>query len=106
MVIVSPSDLGTVEDHGSVWVVTGTSEDCTKRVTFAGDWRPMRELVAAIVAMDEPVPVAVESWQVQRVESALLPCGCPKLFVQDCGHQEGCFEVVHVITDAEAWVWN
>jgi hypothetical protein len=90
LVTVSPSDLGSIVDHGSVWEVTGTSEDGEQLVTFAGDWRPMHLMEEIIADTDDSLNLAVEDWQIRRIESVLLDCGCPRREVDDLGHQEGC----------------
>lgn len=59
-------DLQTVEDHGTMWIMTGSTDD-GKRVTFAGDWRPMRGLTEFLVANGEAV-TDLEDWQVLAVE--------------------------------------
>jgi hypothetical protein len=45
-VTVATGDLGTVSDQGSVIIVTGTADG--QRVTFAGDHRPMHDLIMAV----------------------------------------------------------
>lgn len=61
IVIVTSTD--PFNGGGSVIRCTGTSEDGTKRITFAGDHRPMLRLMEA--AHDEgEIPVEIEDWQV------------------------------------------
>jgi hypothetical protein len=53
-VVITPEDLPEVFIDGSVMVVTGTTEDGTKRVTFVGDARPTGELLRAVQESGEP----------------------------------------------------
>ena len=92
VVTVSPSDLYTMVYHGSVVAVTGTSEDGTQRITFAGDTRLMCTLLDAVKGSDCEQQARVADYQIQRVLPVLLECGCPTEFVLDNGHQEGCEE--------------
>jgi len=65
IVYLTVADVETVQDHGTVWTITGTTES-GERVTFGGDWRPMRDLVAALeVSDDQQLAVEVESWQIR-----------------------------------------
>ena len=41
-----------------------------RRVRFAGDHRPLRQLGEALAGADEPILVEVESWQVVAIEEA------------------------------------
>ena len=41
-----------------------------RRVHFAGDHRPLRQLGEALAAADEPILVEVEPWQVLAIEDA------------------------------------
>lgn len=66
-VIVTPEDLNDVFFDGSVIVVTGTSEDGRKRVTFVGDARPTRELLQAVADSGEPQTAYTEDFAVTRV---------------------------------------
>jgi hypothetical protein len=52
---------------GTVIRCTGTSEDGTKRVTFAGDHRVMLGLMD-LVQVEGEVPCEVEPWQVLLTE--------------------------------------
>jgi hypothetical protein len=61
-VTVTVADLAAGQDHGSVWVLTGTADDGA-RVTFGGDHRPMRGLADAVMEQGE-VEAEVEPWQV------------------------------------------
>jgi hypothetical protein len=46
-----------------VVAVTGTNED-GRRVTFAGDTRPMNEVMSALIMdVEDEVTVEVEDWQ-------------------------------------------
>jgi hypothetical protein len=65
---VSTADLETVENHGSVMRVTGTTEDGRERITFAGDTRMMVGLFEAIVATDETQAAPVADYQILRAE--------------------------------------
>ena len=47
----------------------GVDED-GRRVRFAGDHHPLRQLGQALADADEPILVEVESWQVVAVEEA------------------------------------
>ena len=47
----------------------GVDED-GRRVRFAGDWRPLRDLGEALADADEPILVEVEPWQVLAIEEA------------------------------------
>lgn len=66
IVIVSSSD--PFNGGGTVIRCTGTSEDGTRRVTFAGDHRVMLGLMDAVQAEGE-IPCEVEGWQVLRTET-------------------------------------
>ena len=48
----------------------GTNEE-GKKVKFAGDWRPMRDLGEAMqqTTSIDPIEVEVESWQILRVDA-------------------------------------
>ena len=61
-ITLSRDDLGTIVDEGSIVIITGTSES-GERVIFAGDARPMRELVNGIVNEGEVV-AEVEDYQI------------------------------------------
>jgi hypothetical protein len=65
-VTVSPADLQEVVFDGSVIIVTGTAGNT--RVTFAGDARPMRELLFDIAESGREQTVEVEAWQITRVQ--------------------------------------
>jgi hypothetical protein len=47
---------------------TGLDEQ-DRKVRFAGDWRPMRDLGLAIAAgsIEDPIEVEIESWQILEV---------------------------------------
>ena len=64
LIDLTHDDLDTVQNHGSVIAITGTSaDDPTQRVTFAGDHRSMAGLLAMLEdGLD--VPALVEDWQV------------------------------------------
>lgn len=47
----------------TVTVAEGVREDGSP-VTFAGDWRPMRDLARAFADIGEPIEVEIEDWQV------------------------------------------
>ena len=63
MATVIVDEDSPVEDHGSVLVVTGTSEDGTQRIRFGGDHRPMRGLLEH-VAEHGATRAEVEAWQI------------------------------------------
>lgn len=64
LIDLTHDDLDTVQDQGSVVVITGTSsEDPTMRVTFGGDHRSMAGLLALLEEGYE-IPAQVEDWQV------------------------------------------
>lgn len=70
------SDLETVENHGTVVAITGTSRESgtsvesARRVRFAGDHRTMAGLLEA-VSSGEPISAQVEDWQVISMEEVL-----------------------------------
>jgi hypothetical protein len=61
-VTITKNDLHSVVDRGTMWTMTGTGPD-GESVTFAGDWRPMRDMCAAAEAEGE-VTAEVENWQI------------------------------------------
>lgn len=67
IVIVSSSD--PFNGGGTVIRCTGTSEDGTKRITFAGDHRAMLGLMDLLQAEGE-VACEVESWQILSTSPA------------------------------------
>ncbi|GAC1527429.1 MAG: hypothetical protein NVS3B1_17730 [Marmoricola sp.] len=70
--IVIVSESSQWEDHGSVIVVTGTSEDGAKEIRFGGDHRPMRGLYEAVQAEGE-IFAEIEPWQVSGVTPIAAP---------------------------------
>lgn len=51
------------ESPGStIWIGRGTTKD-GRHITFAGDWRPMRDIYEALDAGDIAM-VELESWQI------------------------------------------
>jgi len=58
LITLTPEDLGTVEDHGTIVRMTGTSEDSSERVLVAGDHRPIWHLFEAVAVEQQPVIVA------------------------------------------------
>lgn len=63
------TDVATAIDHGSVVRITGTDSETGERVTFAGDHRPMGQVMEALVMdVEDEVEVEVEDYQVLRVE--------------------------------------
>ncbi|RZU36006.1 hypothetical protein EV284_3489 [Streptomyces sp. BK022] len=62
LVTVAVEDLDTIENHGSVIAITGTTEDNT-RVTFAGDTRVMGGLIEWVEEAGDTL-VQIEAWQV------------------------------------------
>lgn len=70
--IVIVSESSQWEDHGSVIVVTGTSEDGTKAIRFGGDHRPMGGLYEAVQEQGE-IACEVEPWQVSGVTPIASP---------------------------------
>ena len=66
LITLTGQDVATVDDHGSIVVITGTAEDGS-RVTFGGDPRPMADIVLALLGDEEDeVTVDVEGWQITR----------------------------------------
>jgi hypothetical protein len=63
-VTITQSDLATVADRGTMWTMTGTGP-AGERVTFGGDWRPMRDMCAAVEDAGEVI-AEVEDWQITR----------------------------------------
>lgn len=61
-VTLSIGDFSTVQDHGSVVLITGTAED-GQRITFGVEPRMLDDL-AGIAMGDDDVDVWVESWQI------------------------------------------
>lgn len=58
----------------TVWRAHGRTVAEGHLVTFAGDWRPMRDLLDAIQA-DQDVPVAeVEPWAILNIEEICKHC--------------------------------
>jgi hypothetical protein len=54
---------------GSVWVAEGAVLVEPKVVQFAGDWRPMLDVMEALVRGDEVI-AEVEDWQVLKMTRA------------------------------------
>lgn len=64
IVYLTIADVASVQQHGSVWTITGSADD-GKPVTFGGDWRLMDELVTALRKCDDDtIDVEIESWQI------------------------------------------
>jgi hypothetical protein len=62
-VTLTIDDVLTAVDHGSVVAITGTDEN-GRRVTFAGDVRPMNEVMSSLIMdLEDEVTVEVEDWQ-------------------------------------------
>ena len=59
----------TVPAWSTIGFGAGLDED-GRRVRFAGDWRPLRDLGEALAGADEPVEVEVGDWQVPSIEEA------------------------------------
>lgn len=53
----------SVEPQGSVSIGRGTCAECDASITFAGDWRPMADIAAAIEAGEIPDPI-VPNWAI------------------------------------------
>lgn len=67
-VTITADDIASLEDHGSVVLLTGTDEDGS-RVTFAGEPRMIDDVARAVMFDDEDVTVFVEIWQIMRRSS-------------------------------------
>lgn len=52
-----------IYDGGTIAIGHGTELESGDRVTFGGDWRPMRDLADAVFDHGE-ILVTVEDWQV------------------------------------------
>lgn len=66
-VTLTITDIETAVDHGSVVQITGTNEE-GQRVTFAGDTRPMLQVMEALVTdVEDEITVEVEDWQISGV---------------------------------------
>lgn len=66
-ITVTRDDLETTgRSEGSVVVLTGTDEN-GRRVTFAGDGRPMGHLIQGILIEGEATAADVEGWQILGV---------------------------------------
>lgn len=70
-VTLTDLDIATAVDCGSVVVITGTDVDTQERVTFAGDTRPMLQVMEALVMdVEDEITVDVEEWQIRNVMEA------------------------------------
>lgn len=66
-VTITMSDLGTLRDEGTVWVVTGTDNETGDLVTFAGDHRPMANMLEGLAGGEQAdVMAEIEDYQVVR----------------------------------------
>lgn len=67
-VTVTIEDVATAIADGGIIRMTGTADD-GRRVTFAGDHRPMGDLIEGVLAAeDETGTVALEAWQILSIE--------------------------------------
>lgn len=69
-ITITSDDLETVvneglEGLGTVLVLTGTDTATGQRVTFAGDARPMSDLINGVLFSGSET-ASVESWQILR----------------------------------------
>lgn len=68
IVTVTIEDVATAFADGSIIRMTGTTDD-GRRVTFAGDHRPMGTLIENLLTdEDESATVALEAWQILSIE--------------------------------------
>lgn len=66
LVRVNGEDLATIDDQGTVIVITGTDARTGERITFAGDRRPMELLIESVLNGEEPLG-NVDHWMVLSV---------------------------------------
>lgn len=70
IVTFTTEDVVTAEQDGSIVILTGTNE-ARERVTIGGDFRPMAEIVSALLNdVEDEVTVDVDGWQILRVQKA------------------------------------
>lgn len=64
VVTLVEEDIVTIQDHGSVALITGTNED-GERVTFGVDPRALDDIGRALIFGEEfEITVEVEGWQI------------------------------------------
>lgn len=64
LITITETDLATLQDHGSVALITGTNED-GQRVQFAVEPRYLDDIGNALVFGEESeVDVEIEGWQI------------------------------------------
>lgn len=68
IVTIKVEDLRTVDNQGTVFVVTGTDPE-GRRVRFAGEHRPMGAALEAVEQEGQAV-CEVEDWMVLGIEDA------------------------------------
>lgn len=72
IVTISVEDVATAFQDSSIIRITGTDES-GRRVTFAGDARPMSTMIENLLHdEDESVPVELEAWQILSIEEVEL----------------------------------
>ena len=59
----------TIPPWSTIGFGLGVDEE-SRRVRFASDWRPLRDLGEALVDTGEPIEVEVADWQVLSIEEA------------------------------------
>lgn len=71
-VTVTIEDVATAVADGGIIRMTGTADD-GRRVTFAGDHRPMGDLIEGVLAdEDETGTVVLEAWQILSIEQPAM----------------------------------
>ena len=64
IITLTEADLATLQDHGSVALITGTNDE-GERVQFGLEPRYLDDIGNALVFGEEPeVDVEIESWQI------------------------------------------
>jgi hypothetical protein len=64
LVTLTAEDFNTLEEHGSVALITGTSVEDGTRVTFGAEPRLLEDIAQAAFYDEEEICVEIEDWQI------------------------------------------